>query len=127
MKLTMNVSPVNGKIPYEQYLDILQAAGFDAVDFMLNDLVFDHSEMQQANTVEYCERIKRGAIERGMTVEQTHAPFQFKNWEKIIFSKKGNMSFYVVIMKSKVHVTFLYLYNILPILGVKNRRKLGQI
>ena len=46
---------------------------------------------------------------------------------KIIFSKKGNVSFYVVIMKSKVHVTFLYLYNILPILGVKNRRKLGQI
>lgn len=81
MKLTMNVSPKNGKHPYYEYFDIIKTAGFDAVDFMLNDLVFDDSEMYLSNTAEYCENIKREAVKRGLTVEQTHAPFQFKNWD----------------------------------------------
>ena len=81
MKLTMNASPVTGKLRYDEFFDVLGAAGFDAVDFMLNDLVFDDSEMQQANTVEYCKMIKDAATKSGLTVEQTHAPFQFKNWD----------------------------------------------
>ena len=81
MKLTMNASPVKGKYRYDEFFDIVSAAGFDAVDFMLNDLVFDQSEMQLADTAEYCEAVKKAANERGLTVEQTHAPFQFKNWD----------------------------------------------
>ena len=78
MKLTMNISPMNGKHSYAGMLDIIVPAGFDSVDYMLNDLVFDDSEMYLANTVEYCERVRREAESRGITVEQTHAPFQFK-------------------------------------------------
>ena len=59
-------------------LDIIVPAGFDSVDYMLNDLVFDNSEMYLADTKEYCERVRREAESRGITVEQTHAPFQFK-------------------------------------------------
>ena len=81
MKLTMNASPVKGKYRYDEFFDIVSAAGFDAVDFMLNDLVFDQSEMQLADPAEYCEAVKKAANERGLTVEQTHAPFQFKNWD----------------------------------------------
>lgn len=93
MKLTMNVSPKNGKHTYLDCFDIVKSAGFDSVDFMLNDLVFDDSEMYKANTVAYCESIKREALKRGLTVEQTHAPFQFKNWddqehfERVIFPR----------------------------------------
>lgn len=78
MKLTMNVSPINGRHTYTDVLDIIVPAGFDSVDYMLNDLVFDNSEMYLADTKEYCERVRREAESRGITVEQTHAPFQFK-------------------------------------------------
>lgn len=83
MKLTMNASPINGRLEYSyaEYLDVLKPAGFNSVDFMLNDLVFDDSEMYLANTLEYCENIKRTSTERGFTVDQTHAPFQFKKWD----------------------------------------------
>lgn len=81
MKLTMNVSPKNGKHTYSEIFDIISTAGFDSVDFMLNDLVFDDSQMYLANTREYCEEIRREAVKRGLTVEQTHAPFQFKKWD----------------------------------------------
>lgn len=81
MKLTMNVSPMNGKLTYSEFFDLLAGAGFDSVDFMLNDLVFDNSEMTLANTAEYCDAVKRAANERGLTIEQTHAPFQFKKWD----------------------------------------------
>ena len=81
MKLTMNVSPQSGKRTCFDTFDILSKAGFDSVDFMLNDLVFDDSDMFLANTAEYCEKIRLGANKHGLTVEQTHAPFQFKNWD----------------------------------------------
>ena len=83
MKLTMNASPVNGRMEYSysEFLDILKPAGFNSIDFMLNDLVFDDSVMYNTNTVEYCENIKRISEERGFSIDQTHAPFQFKNWD----------------------------------------------
>jgi len=37
--------------------------------------------MTLANTSEYCEMIRSEAVKNGLTVEQTHAPFQFKNWD----------------------------------------------
>ena len=83
MKLTMNASPVNGRLnySYSEYLDVLKPAGFDSVDFMLNDLVHDNSELYLTDTVKYCEDIKRQSTERGFTIDQTHAPFQFKDWD----------------------------------------------
>lgn len=93
MKLTMNASPQNGKHSYIDYLDIVQKAGFDSIDYMLNDLVFDDSEMTLADTAAYCESVRSETEKRGLTIEQTHAPFQFKNWdnkehfENIIFPR----------------------------------------
>lgn len=81
MKLTMNASPKNMTHTYQEFFDILGKVGFDAVDFMLNDLVFDDSVMYLADTKEYCETIKSEASKRGLTIEQTHAPFQFKHWD----------------------------------------------
>lgn len=110
MKLTMNASPVKGKYRYDEFFDIVSAAGFDAVDFMLNDLVFDQSEMQLANTVEYCEAVKKAANDRGLTVEQTHAPFQFKNWddaehfEKVIFPRTVRSLEMSALMGAKISV-----------------------
>ena len=69
MKLTMNVSPINGRHTYTDVLDIIVPAGFDSVVYMLNDLVFDNSEMYLADTKEYCERVRREAESRGITVE----------------------------------------------------------
>lgn len=81
MKLTMNVSPITGKIPYPDYLDIIKTAGFDAVDYMLDDLVLDDSEMTLSDPVAYAENVRAQAERRGLTVEQTHAPFRFKHWD----------------------------------------------
>ena len=81
MKLTMNASPQNKNHTYVEFLDILQKAGFDSIDFMLNDLVFDDSEMTLADTAAYCENIRSETEARGLTIEQTHAPFQFKKWD----------------------------------------------
>ena len=81
MKLTLNASPKNGKHSFGEYFAIAKTAGFDSIDFMLNDLVFDDSEMTLANTEDYCKAVKNEAIRNGLTIEQTHAPFQFKNWD----------------------------------------------
>ena len=43
MKLTINVSPKNGKHTYSDAFDIISKGEFDWVDFMLNDLIFDNS------------------------------------------------------------------------------------
>ena len=80
MKLTMNVSPKNGNYEYGDYMDIIAKAGFDSVDFMLNDLVDEKTEMMP-DYVGFCENIKRETNARGLTIEQTHAPFKFKNWD----------------------------------------------
>ena len=80
MKLTMNVSPKNGNYEYGDYMDILAKAGFDSVDFMLNDLVVENTEMLP-DYVGYCENIKSQTNAHGLTIEQTHAPFKFKNWD----------------------------------------------
>ena len=95
MKLTMNASPVNGRLKYSysDFLDVLNPANFEAIDFMLNDLVFDDSEMTLSDTAAYCENIRSETEKRGLTIEQTHAPFQFKKWddkehfENIIFPR----------------------------------------
>ena len=93
MKLTMNVSPQNGDYTYSDIFDVTSKVGFDSVDFMLNDLVFDSSEMYLTDTVSYCEAIKKEASQRGLVIQQTHAPFQFKNrdnpehFENVIFPR----------------------------------------
>ena len=110
MKLTMNVSPKNGCHSYSECLDILATAGFDAVDFMLNDLVFDSSEMYRSDHRTYAENIRQEAVRRGLTVEQTHAPFQFKNWddpehfEKVIFPRFITSLEMSAIMGAKISV-----------------------
>ena len=80
MKLTMNVSPDMSNCEYGDVMDILAKAGFDSVDFMLNDLIVENTKMFP-DTVGYCENFKRETNARGLTIEQTHAPFQFKNWD----------------------------------------------
>ena len=93
MKLTVNVSHKREKNTYVDSFEILSKAGFDAVDFVLNDLCDDNSEMYLTNTVDYCNTVKCEANKRGLTIEQTHAPFVFKNWgdknhfENVIFSR----------------------------------------
>lgn len=81
MKLTVNAKPQSGIHSFLDLCDIFRTAGFDALDFSLSDLVNDDSEMYQSNPVEYAERIKRDAEERGLSIRQTHAPFLFQNWD----------------------------------------------
>ena len=110
MKLTINVSPKNGKHTYSDAFDIISKGGFDSVDFMLNDLIFDNSLMYLADTSDYCENIKREANKRGLTIEQTHAPFQFKNWnnaehfDKVIFPRTVRSLEMSALMGAKISV-----------------------
>ena len=110
MKLTMNVSPKNGQHTYSDVFDIISKGGFDSVDFMLNDLVSDNSEMYLANTAEYCQTVKNEATKRGLTIEQTHAPFKFKNWdnaehfENVIFPRTVRSLEMSALMGAKISV-----------------------
>ena len=118
MKLTMNVSPKNGDYTYSDIFDIISKAGFDSVDFMLNDLVADSSEMYLTDTFSYCQAIKKEASQRGLTIEQTHAPFQFKNWnneehfEKVIFPRTVRALEMSALMGAKISVVHPLHYKI---------------
>ena len=107
----MNVSPKVGRYSYAEYLDLLAIGGFNSVDFMLNDLVFTDSEMYLANTREYSENIRSIARQKGFTIDQTHAPFQFKNWddaehfESFIFPQHVRALEMSAIMGAEVMVT----------------------
>ena len=110
MKLTINAGHINDRLGYSEFFDLMSNAGFDSVDFMLNDLVADESEMLKTDTVEYCEKIKSEANSRGLTIEQTHAPFTYKHWddeehfENVIFPRTVRALEMSALMGAKISV-----------------------
>ncbi len=81
MKLAINLSPMMKGKTYAEMFELFSSVGFKSVDFMLNDLIKDDSPMSGENYVEYALTVKETAEKYGMEIIQTHAPFQFKNWD----------------------------------------------
>ncbi len=81
MKLAINLSPTMKGTAYSDIFKLFSEAGFECIDFMLNDLTKDDSPMSCDSYREYALEIRRTAEKYGMEIVQTHAPFTFKNWE----------------------------------------------
>ena len=56
-------------------------AGFDAIDFSLCEMVEADSEFNAEDYAEKAKKYRAAADELGLTINQTHAPFRFKNWD----------------------------------------------
>ncbi len=80
MRLVMNLSPIMKGYTYPEMFQLFSEAGFDAIDFMLNDLTKDDSPMSGDGYRDYALEVRRAAEACGLAIAQTHAPFQFKNW-----------------------------------------------
>ena len=95
MKLSFPVRYLIGRYGYEKALELAKSAGFDAVDFSMEDMVRDDSALSGETWREYAEGVRKYADSIGLEINQTHAPFSFssKLWkdsdsfEKIILPR----------------------------------------
>ncbi|MGM9682295.1 MAG: sugar phosphate isomerase/epimerase family protein [Eubacteriales bacterium] len=93
MRLAINLSPKMEMYSYPDVFSLFSSVGFEYADFMLNDLTHDESPMCIDGWREYAGEVRTTAEKFGLKIVQTHAPFQFKNWddpehfENIIFAR----------------------------------------
>ena len=83
MKISMNISSLYSKYTCDEKIKCMQVckdAGFDAVDFSLCEMVDDASEFNGDDYREIALMYRKAADEMGLVINQTHAPFRFKNW-----------------------------------------------
>ena len=84
MKISMNFSSLFLKFTKDEKIKCMRAckdAGFDAIDFSLCEMVEADSEFNAEDYVEKARKYRAAADEMGLTINQTHAPFRFKNWD----------------------------------------------
>ena len=77
MRLSVNVENLLWKYPLEKCAQIYKAAGFDAVDFPLFDMVRDACGYNGENYREIAARDRKRVEDAGLVINQTHAPFNF--------------------------------------------------
>ncbi|MBO5354980.1 MAG: hypothetical protein J6B09_02810 [Clostridia bacterium] len=78
MKLSINLHSISDEYGFEKSVDVYKAAGFDAIDYSLMRMVYDNDPMNGENYRELALDARRFVEEKGMTINQTHAPFGFK-------------------------------------------------
>ena len=84
MKISMNFSSLFLKFTKDEKIKCMRAckdAGFDAIDFSLCEMVEADSEFNAEDYAEKAKKYRAAADELGLTINQTHAPFRFKNWD----------------------------------------------
>lgn len=81
MELSINIENLLWRYDLERAAEIYQKAGFTAVDYGLFKMAKDDNDpMNRADYRTTAEEIRRTVEAVGLKVNQTHAPFQFKNW-----------------------------------------------
>ena len=84
MKISMNISMLYAKYTRDDKIKCMQVckdAGFDAVDFSLTEMIDDGSEFNRDDYREIALAYRKAADEMGLEINQTHAPYSFKNWD----------------------------------------------
>ena len=84
MKISMNISSLFTRYTKDEKIKCMMAcrdAGFEAVDFSLCEMIEDESEFNSDSYIEIAKKYREAADEIGLTINQTHAPFKFKNWD----------------------------------------------
>jgi sugar phosphate isomerase/epimerase len=77
MKLSIPFGYMNRRYGSEQALKLIKDAGFDAVDYGLEEISKDETPFVTDNWQEYAAELKASAQALGIEFNQTHAPFIF--------------------------------------------------
>ncbi len=75
MKLITNTELIGGWFGDKRALDLIKAAGFDAVDYSMFNMQSDESPLVKEGWEEYVLDLKAYADSIGMRFDQAHAPF----------------------------------------------------
>lgn len=85
MKTSTEIKSTAKLVGYEEAVELIAKAGFDAFDFTLCDMCkFDHNtrqviggleELNATNYVSFAKRIKQIGLDNGIICNQSHAPF----------------------------------------------------
>lgn len=77
MKLSLPFGYMNKRYGYRDALSLIKAAGFEAVDYGLEEVSKDDTPLIQDGWQEYAAELRREATSQGIEFNQTHAPFIF--------------------------------------------------
>ena len=85
MKLSMTNSIFWRRLNTEQVAGLLSSTGFDAVDCCLNDMADDNDRFNKPDYREQAVIWRKCMEDKGLTVNQTHAPCSFQNWDDPVY------------------------------------------
>lgn len=80
MQLSVNIRNLFGRYPFEKCAELYKDAGFTCIDYSLEEMVDDLNVFNSENWRAHAEEVRRGADRLGLRINQTHAPFTFRNW-----------------------------------------------
>lgn len=78
MKLAINMGNYGCRYNDADSIDIVKAAGFDAMDYSLMDMVDDDAPFNGDDYLEKAKALRALCDEKQIPITQTHAPFTFK-------------------------------------------------
>ena len=81
MELSINIRTLFRRYDFEQCARLYSEAGFDCVDYSLEEMVADDNIFNTDGWRERAEYVRRVCEGFGMRINQTHAPFSFKTWK----------------------------------------------
>ena len=77
MKLSLPFGYMNKRYGSQNALAMIKEAGFEAVDYGLEEISKDESPFSKDGWQAYAEELKGQAMQAGLSFNQTHAPFIF--------------------------------------------------
>jgi len=80
MKLIQQTDITASRFGIEKAIEMIAAAGFDAIDFSMFDMVNEGNVLAGDNYKAEVEKILAAAKANNITIEQAHAPFRFKDY-----------------------------------------------
>ncbi len=82
MKLVMNIHDLEKRFGLEKALELCKNAGFDSIDYSLQYMEDPNHILNDENEyVAKAKEIRALTEEKGLSIAQTHAPFNFAGWK----------------------------------------------
>ena len=82
MELSVNIANLTPRVGLEKSVELYKNAGFTAVDYSLGDMAkVEDSPLNGDGYRDEAERVRKIIETGGLRVNQTHAPYQFRNWD----------------------------------------------
>lgn len=81
MELSINIHNLFSRYDFETCARLYRNAGFRCIDYSLEQMVQDGDVLNSDSWRERAEQIRHTCDELGLRINQTHAPFTFKDWD----------------------------------------------